>query len=163
MGKWLLVLGLLGLAFAQPTAKSAAKPPPRPPPKQDQQKLARGLFSNDPAEMDSLADQYDAIGLKETARELRHHAADLRAKPPAAAPPPVSWPIPAPIPEPSSVSPHAPPSPDLVNPSACVPPMEGAELVMVPQCRYRARLNLSGIQCLGGESDIAGELEKEGF
>lgn len=169
MGKWLLVLGLLGIALFRgesvPARKPAPPPRPPPPPKEDERKLARGLFSNDPAQMESLANKYDAIGLKETARELRRHAAELRAKPPAAAPSPPPAPIvpPVPAPPPAAEAPGTHNAVPMHDIEPCRPPMQGPDLVMVPECHYRARLDLSGIQCLGGESDIAGEFEKRGF
>ncbi len=129
------------------TAPSSPRkgPPPKPPPHPDELTLARALFTNDPGKMDELALTYDGIGLYQTAAALRAHAAELRANPPSMQPP------------------APPPPPPPAGAPQCAPPVQGSKLAMVPGCRYRARIDLGGIECLGDETAIAAELEKRGF
>lgn len=150
----LLLLALALVAGAHPERKTDALPP------DIADEVRRVLATRNPDQYDQLAAELDAIGFHQSAALLRRQAVTLRASAPVAAPVP-SPPAAAPV---APSGPHGPlPGPSAPACAAPGAPVQGEKLALVPGCRYRARLKLSGLACLATADDIAQVLQKMGL
>ncbi|SRR6266545_4022483 len=115
--------------------------------------VARVLATRDPNQYDAMARRLDAAGFRRSAASLRSEAIALRATLLSSSPEARNTSA-----EPVPAGPIGPPPR-----ATCPRPMQDGHLVLVPGCKYRARLKLFGAQCFGSNQDIADYFRKMGF